>query len=255
MAHWLRYSATNQKDAGLIPAGVIGIFHGHNPSDRTMALRSNQPLTEMSTWSISWGLMRPVPKADNLPPSCAVVTKSGSLNFLEPSGPLQACNGTDLLYRNEREREKRPTLNYEEKSSFRVLIHFINTFNPNAFSLLYLQLGTRQNLSILVYQSGSTRSCKYVMFHKLRTTIFFFARVSSSRHFWSRLLFLSSNKQLSTTVPNKHKNISSGTPCTRTVHVGDTEHRIIEHSFFRRPPRLATVICIGLIYLIRLHVQ
>jgi len=22
--------------------------------------------------------------------------KSGSLNFLEPSGPLQACNGTDL---------------------------------------------------------------------------------------------------------------------------------------------------------------
>ena len=31
-----------------------------------------------------------------LPPSCAVVTKSGNLNFLEPSGPLQACNGTDL---------------------------------------------------------------------------------------------------------------------------------------------------------------
>jgi len=37
-----------------------------------------------------------VRKADNLPPSCAVVTKSGNLNFLEPSGPLQACNGTDL---------------------------------------------------------------------------------------------------------------------------------------------------------------
>jgi len=35
-------------------------------------------------------------KADNLPPSCAVVTKSGSLNFLEPSGPVQACNGTAL---------------------------------------------------------------------------------------------------------------------------------------------------------------
>ena len=31
-----------------------------------------------------------------LPPSCAVVVKSGNLNFLEPSGPLQACNGTDL---------------------------------------------------------------------------------------------------------------------------------------------------------------
>jgi len=33
-----------------------------------------------------------------LPPSCAVVRKSGNLNFLEPSGPLQACNGTALLF-------------------------------------------------------------------------------------------------------------------------------------------------------------
>ena len=31
-----------------------------------------------------------------LPLSCAVVTKSGNLNFLGPSGPLRACNGTDL---------------------------------------------------------------------------------------------------------------------------------------------------------------
>ena len=29
-----------------------------------------------------------------LQPFCAVVTKSGKLNFLEPSGPVQACNGT-----------------------------------------------------------------------------------------------------------------------------------------------------------------
>ena len=35
-------------------------------------------------------------KAVNLPPSCAVITKSGNLNFLEPSGPVQACNGTAL---------------------------------------------------------------------------------------------------------------------------------------------------------------
>jgi len=26
--------------------------------------------------------------------------KSGNLNFLEPSGPLQACNGTDLPFRS-----------------------------------------------------------------------------------------------------------------------------------------------------------
>ena len=31
-----------------------------------------------------------------LPPSCAFVMKSGDLNFLEPSGPLQACNRTAL---------------------------------------------------------------------------------------------------------------------------------------------------------------
>ena len=33
-----------------------------------------------------------------LPPACAVVMKSGNLNLLEPSGPLQAYNGTALLY-------------------------------------------------------------------------------------------------------------------------------------------------------------
>jgi len=52
-----------------------------------MALGLTQPLTEMSTRSISW---RPVRKADNLPPSCAVVTKSGILNFLRT---LWACPG------------------------------------------------------------------------------------------------------------------------------------------------------------------
>jgi hypothetical protein len=34
----------------------------------------------------------------NLTPSCAVVTKSGNLNFLEPSGPPQARNETALLF-------------------------------------------------------------------------------------------------------------------------------------------------------------
>ena len=35
-------------------------------------------------------------KADNLPPYRAVVMKSASLNFLEPSGPAQACYGRAL---------------------------------------------------------------------------------------------------------------------------------------------------------------
>jgi hypothetical protein len=49
------HCATSQKVAGSIPEGVIGIFHWFNPSGRTMAVGSTQPLTEMSTRSISWG--------------------------------------------------------------------------------------------------------------------------------------------------------------------------------------------------------
>jgi hypothetical protein len=51
---WLRHRATSRKVAGLIPDGVIGIFHWYNPSGRTMALGFTQPLTEVSTRNISW---------------------------------------------------------------------------------------------------------------------------------------------------------------------------------------------------------
>ena len=43
------------------------------------------------------GKRRPVRKADNLTTfMCRIVLKSGSLNLLEPSGPVQACNGIAL---------------------------------------------------------------------------------------------------------------------------------------------------------------
>jgi hypothetical protein len=48
--------ALSLKIAGTIPDGVIGNFLRHNPSGRTMALGSTQPLTEMSTSNISWGV-------------------------------------------------------------------------------------------------------------------------------------------------------------------------------------------------------
>jgi hypothetical protein len=57
---------------------------------------STQPLTEMITSCISWGKGGRCVRLTNLPPSCAVVMKSGNVNFLEPSGPHQACNGTAL---------------------------------------------------------------------------------------------------------------------------------------------------------------
>jgi hypothetical protein len=71
-----------------------------------------------------------VNKADNLPTSCAVVTKSGNHNFLEPSGPLQACNGTDLplpLYWLSL--DVPPHLSPENGKSFdfRFICYFLNT--------------------------------------------------------------------------------------------------------------------------------
>ena len=63
-----------------------------------MALGSNQPLTEMSTRGISWGKKRPVLKADNLSTILCRCHESRNLNFLEPSGPLQAYNGTALPF-------------------------------------------------------------------------------------------------------------------------------------------------------------
>jgi hypothetical protein len=56
VAQWLRHCTTNRKVGGSIPDGVIWIFHWHNPSGRTLALGSTQPLTEMSTRDISCGV-------------------------------------------------------------------------------------------------------------------------------------------------------------------------------------------------------
>ena len=52
----LTQRATTRKVSGSIPDGVIGIFHRHNPSCRTVALGLTQPLTEMSTRNSSWGV-------------------------------------------------------------------------------------------------------------------------------------------------------------------------------------------------------
>jgi hypothetical protein len=48
-------NAVAQRDVGSIPDCAMEFFIDLNPSDSTMALGSTQPLTEMSTRSISWG--------------------------------------------------------------------------------------------------------------------------------------------------------------------------------------------------------
>jgi hypothetical protein len=97
---WLRHCATSQKVAGSIPDYVIGIFHWHNPSGRTVALRSTQPLTEMNTRPVlPWGVKAAGAygwQAYHL--HVPTVLKSVRLSLLEPLGPVQACNGIALLY-------------------------------------------------------------------------------------------------------------------------------------------------------------
>jgi len=60
-----------------------------------MALGSTEPLTEMSTRNISWGV--DAASAEGWQPyhlymCMSIILKSGSLNFLETTGPVQACN-------------------------------------------------------------------------------------------------------------------------------------------------------------------
>jgi hypothetical protein len=55
---------------GSIPDEVIGFINRPNPSSRTMALGSTQPLTEMSTTNLPGSKGRPARKADNLTAIC-----------------------------------------------------------------------------------------------------------------------------------------------------------------------------------------
>jgi hypothetical protein len=56
IVHWEGRDRAADWGTGLQTRGsrVIGIFRWHNPSGRTMALESNQPLTEISTINNSW---------------------------------------------------------------------------------------------------------------------------------------------------------------------------------------------------------
>jgi hypothetical protein len=72
---WLRHNATSRKVAGSIPDEVIGFFSWSNPSSRTMALGSTQPLAEMSTRNLSGGNGRPARKADSLTAICELIVQ------------------------------------------------------------------------------------------------------------------------------------------------------------------------------------
>jgi hypothetical protein len=91
---WLRHCATSRKVAGSVPDGVIGLFHWNNRSGRTITLGLTQPLIEISTRNISWG----VKAAGTLCWQPCHLHVPIVLNLLEPSGPLQPCNGIALSF-------------------------------------------------------------------------------------------------------------------------------------------------------------
>ena len=90
-------ACTNRQVAGSIPAGVsrffidIKSFRSHyGPGVDSVSNRN-----EYQEYFLGGEGGRCV-RLSTLPTSRAVVTKSRNLNFLEPSGPFQACNGTAL---------------------------------------------------------------------------------------------------------------------------------------------------------------
>jgi hypothetical protein len=62
--------AKSRNVEGSIPDEVIGFFNWRNPSSRTMASGSTQPLTEMGTRNLPGGKGRQERKADNLTAIC-----------------------------------------------------------------------------------------------------------------------------------------------------------------------------------------
>jgi hypothetical protein len=72
-----------------------------------MALGLTQPLTEMSTRNIFWGVKES--GAEGWEPyhlHVQIVLKSGNLNLQEPSRPVQACTGSPLALPTEYETER-----------------------------------------------------------------------------------------------------------------------------------------------------
>jgi hypothetical protein len=65
-----RHYATSRKVTGSTPDEVIGLFYWPNPSNRTTALGSIQPLTEMDMRKLPGGKGRTARKADNFTAIC-----------------------------------------------------------------------------------------------------------------------------------------------------------------------------------------
>ena len=97
---WLRHCATSRKVAGSIPDGVTGIFHRHNPSDRTMALwvDSASNRNEYQEYFLGGKGGRCV-GLTTLPPSCAdCLVNLGASTSWNPQGLFRPVMGFLYLF-------------------------------------------------------------------------------------------------------------------------------------------------------------
>ena len=86
----MRHCARCRKVAGSNHDGVIGIFHLHNPSGRTLPLGLTQPLTKTSTRNIFFGKGGRCVGLTNVP-----ISYADCLEIWVPQPPviLRACPG------------------------------------------------------------------------------------------------------------------------------------------------------------------
>jgi hypothetical protein len=88
--------------AGMLQVEVLmrsgHFFNLPNPSSCTMVLGFTQPLTEMSTRSLSGGKVQLAHKADNLSSVSRLSRKCQILNILQPNTPPQSVAALALIF-------------------------------------------------------------------------------------------------------------------------------------------------------------
>ena len=94
VAKWITCCATNREVASSIPDVVSGFFTDIKYFRSLCDPGDNSACNRYEYQEYFLVVRADGRKSENLPSPSAFVTKSGTLNFLEPSGSARTCNGT-----------------------------------------------------------------------------------------------------------------------------------------------------------------